>query len=112
MPKINTSDYGYVTIDNIQHDNDVYILVDGTVEERPKSHEITKQEIEYIAKDGPEVIVIGKGTSGVAALNEEASQMLEKLGVEVIKDKTQDIRDSYNQKSQKQKIAAIIHTTC
>jgi hypothetical protein len=110
MATIDTSAFGSVTIDEKKYDSDVYVLVSGKVEEREKSHTISKKEIEYILKDSPEMIVIGRGTSAVAELNDEAQRFVETLDIDVVIGKTPDIRTAFN--GAKGKVGAIIHTTC
>ena len=112
MPIINDSEYGWITIDSQKYESDVFINVNGEVEEREKSHEIKKEEIEYLLKDNPNVIVIGKGTSGSAECNADAKAFIEMLDVEVIIDNTPDIREKYNHYAAEKRVAALIHTTC
>jgi hypothetical protein len=112
MLTINDSVYGSITINNLKYNFDVYILVSEIIEERESSHTITKEEIEHVLKGNPNVIVIGKGTSGVAELNEEAKKFVKSLDIEIIIDDTPKIRDKFNEKAKTKKVAAIIHTTC
>lgn len=116
MVKINTSEFGSITIDNKKYPHDVYIFPSGKVEERPHSHSISKDQVEHILKENSdlEVIFIGKGTSGMASLDADARELLEKKGIEIIEANTPDIKDKFNELADKRekKIAAIIHTTC
>ena len=63
-------------------------------------------------KENPDVVVIGKGTSGMASLSDDARAELEKKGIELVEGDTQDIRDKFNQLTKTKKVAAIIHVTC
>ncbi|MEA1965217.1 MAG: hypothetical protein U9O41_08895, partial [Candidatus Aerophobetes bacterium] len=63
-------------------------------------------------KENPEVIVIGKGTSGLASLNSEARALLQEKRVEIIEADTPDIKDKFNEFSETKRIAAIVHVTC
>ena len=63
-------------------------------------------------KENPDVVVIGKGTSGMASLSDDARAELEKKGIEIVEGDTQDIRDKFNLLTKTKKVAAIIHVTC
>jgi hypothetical protein len=112
MPTINNSEFGSVTVDGQKYNSDVFIHPLGEVEVREKSHEIKKEEIEYLLQDNPDVIVIGKGTSGVAELDEDAKALIKSIDVEVIMGNTPDIREKFNEKAAEKSVAALIHTTC
>ncbi len=112
MAEITSSGYGYIEINNKRNEHDVYILVSGSVEKRDYGHDIKKEEVERILEGRPEVIFIGKGTSGMARLAGEAKKLLKEKNVEVVKGKTQDIREEFNEISNSRRTAAIIHVTC
>lgn len=112
MTKINSSAFGSITIDDVKYDHDVYILPSGKIEEREHGHIFTKEQIEHMLKENPNIVIIGKGVSGMASLSSDARAELENKGVEVIEGNTPDIIDKFNQLSETKKVAAIIHTTC
>lgn len=112
MAKIDSSSFGSITIDGKTYDHDVYILPPGKVEERRGNHIISKDQVEYVLKENPEVVVIGKGTSGIASLSEEARALLEEKGIEIIEANIPEIKDKFNELSETKRVAAIIHVTC
>ncbi len=112
MAKIDSSTFGSITIDGKRYEYDVYIFPSGKVEEREHGHTFTEEEVEHILKENPEVVIIGKGTSGMAGLSSEARALLEDKGIEIIEANTPDIKDKFNQLSETKKVAAIIHITC
>jgi len=129
MAKINSSSFGSITIDGKTYNHDVYILASGKVEEREHGHTFSKEQVEHILKDynppsassrlpegkrapNPDVVVIGKGTSGMANLSEDGRTLLEEKEIEIIEDNTPDIKDKFNELSETKKVAAIIHVTC
>jgi len=107
MAKIDSSTFGSITIDGKRYEYDVYIFPSGKVEEREHGHTFTEEEVEHILKENPEVVIIGKGTSGMAGLSSEARALLEDKEAN-----TPDIKDKFNQLSETKKVAAIIHITC
>ncbi len=112
MVKINTSSYGFITIDGKTYHHDVYVFPSGRVEERAYGHTFTKDQVEHVLKENPEIVFIGKGTSGMASLSPEAKSLLKEKGVEIIEAYTPDIRDKFNELAKTKKVAAIIHVTC
>ena len=112
MVRIDSSSYGSITVDGKTYRHDVYVLPSGKVEEREYGHTFTRDQIEYVLKENPEVVVIGKGTSGLAALSDDARALLEKAGIEIIEDHTPAIVDKFNKLAKTKRVAAIIHVTC
>lgn len=68
--------------------------------------------MEHVLKENPEVVVIGKGTSGMASLSDDSTALLEERGIEIIEADTPEIRDKFNEISKTKRVAAIIHVTC
>lgn len=112
MIKINSSSYGSITINNKTYHHDIYVLPSGKVVEREYGHTFTKDQVECVLKENPDVVVIGKGTSGLASLNSDARALLEKRGIEIVEAYTPAIRDKFNELAKAKKVAAIIHITC
>jgi hypothetical protein len=112
MAKINAYSFGSITVDYVTYRHDVYILPSGKVEERPYGHTFTKEQVEHVLKENPDVVITGKGDSGLASLSRDAKNLLQKNGVEMIEDYTQNIVDEFNNLNETKKVAAIIHITC
>jgi len=112
MTKINSYRFGSIIIDDVTYRHDVYILTSGKVEERQYGHTFTKEQVEHVLKENPDVVITGKGNSGMASLSREARGLLEKSGIEVIEDYTQNIVGKFNRLNETKKVAAIIHVTC
>lgn len=112
MAEINSSSYGFITVDGKTYRHDVYVLPSGKVEEREYGHTFTKEQVEYVLKEHPDTVVIGKGTSGMASLSADARALLEKRGIEIIENDTPVIVDKFNKLAKTKKVAAIIHVTC
>lgn len=112
MTKINFSAFGSITVDNQTYRHDVYILPSGKVEEREYGHTFTREQVEHVLKENPDVVVTGKGTSGLAGLSSDARAILEEKGIEIIEAITPDLKDKFNKLSEIKRVAAIIHVTC
>ena len=112
MPKIDSSTFGSITIDGVNYNHDVYIFPSGKVEEREYGHTFSKDQVEHVLKENLETVVIGKGTSGMASLSDDAKALLEEKRIEIIEADTPEIRDKFNLLSQTKRVAAIVHVTC
>ncbi|MFX1338363.1 MAG: MTH938/NDUFAF3 family protein [Promethearchaeota archaeon] len=117
--------FGNITIDGKKYNHDVYLFVDGTLQERDKSHSphinghrtLSEWELEHLLVNDPEILIIGMGQSGVLPMTDGVIDMIMSIkterNVQVIQGKTPDILDKTNQalKSGK-KVAGVFHTTC
>lgn len=112
MVKIDSSGYGYITIDGVTYQHDIFILPSGEVKNREYGHTFTKDQVKYIVKEKPEVVIVGKGTAGLASLSQDARTLLEENHIEIIEGDTQSIVSKFNDLSSRRRVAAIIHITC
>ena len=112
MVKIDSSTFGSITIDGKIYNHDVYIFPSGKVEEREHSHVFSREQIEYLLEENPEIVIVGKGVSGLASLSSEARDFLEKKGIEILEGNTQDVKDKFNELSENKRVAGILHITC
>lgn len=112
MVRINSSRYGSITIEGVKYNHDVYILPSGQVEERKYGHTFTGDQTEHVLEGNPEVVFIGKGTSGMASLSPDARALLEKKGVRIIEADTPDMVDELHELAKTKGVVAIVHVTC
>jgi len=112
MAKINSYTFGSITVDNVTYNHDIYILPSGKVEQRQYGHTFTKDEVDYVLKENPDVIIIGRGASGLASLSSEAKALLQDNGMELIEADTPNITDKFNRLNEAKRVAAMIHVTC
>ena len=110
--EINSSTYGSITIDNVTYNHDVYILPAGSVEEREYGHTFTKDQVEHVLRENPDVVVTGKGTSGLASLSSDARALLQKKAIEIIEANTPGVVGKFNKLNETKRVAAIVHVTC
>lgn len=112
MAPIDSSAFGSITIDGKVYNHDVYVLPSGKVEERGYGHTFTKDQVERVLRENPDVVIIGKGTSGLASLSSDERALLEKTGAELIEADTPGVKEKFNELTKAKKVAAIIHVTC
>lgn len=109
---------GQIALDDKIYRDDVYIRVDGKVKVRNTnaikkrygtSHEIGPEELKSICKEGTEVLVIGTGQHGEAALTAEGSAYLRQQGILLESLPTPQAIRQYNRTRGAK--AALIHVT-
>ena len=109
--EINSTSFGYVTVNNKTYNQDIWIFVDKTIEQRTKNHIFSTDELELLSKDNPEIIIIGTGQSGCVEIEEKAKQLAKEKNIELITEITPIAIKKFNELKDK-KIAAAIHVTC
>lgn len=119
MAKVEKFDFGSIVIDGKSYGKDVLIFADGTVKERKGcfwkfgSHDIKKGEIEEIARDAPEAIIVGTGTNGRAHLAPGIEGWAKERNLNLIVQPSEEaIARLHELTGQRKKVAALIHITC
>jgi len=112
MPKINSFQFGSLTVDNKRYDNDIIISWDGELTERDSSHTVSKSELIDLLAKGPEMIIIGTGVAGNVKIDKDAENFLKTKNVEVITKITPEAIKEFNNISKKKKTIAVIHVKC
>ncbi len=119
MAKIDKFSFGSIIIDGKKYSRDVLILADGTVRKRKGgflmfgSHGIKKEEVEELAEDMPEAVIIGTGTSGKASLAPEVEGWAKEKNLKLMVQPSHEAVSKLNELiKQKKKVAALIHITC
>ncbi len=119
MAKIDKLSFGSIVIDGKKYSQDVLIFADGMVKKRKGgflmfgSHGIKKEEIEELAEDSPEAVIIGTGTSGKASLAPEVEDWAKEKNLNLIVQPSHKAVAKLNELiEQKKKVAALIHITC
>jgi len=114
--------FGFIKINGIEYTNDVE--VSWTNEILPlvfkERHKIGAEEVKRAIEQKPGTIVIGTGESGLAEVTEEAKQEIEKNGIKLIIDKTEEAvktfnvlkEDSEEEEGKQEKVIGLFHLTC
>ena len=119
-PKINSTEFGSITIENESFDHDVIIRLDGQVKKRKKklskavygtSHIISVEEAEHVYEKGANLIIIGAGQYQQVKLSDEAEGFFKKKKCVVILLNTPDAIKKWNDTKEK-KMIGLFHITC
>jgi len=114
--------FGVITIDGKVYNYDIEVRWDGQVLKwwRGESHIIDVGDVKRAIEQNPEVIVIGTGESGVAKVTQSCQEAIEKKGIKLIIDKTEEAVKTFNvineeseeEEGEKTKVIGLFHLTC
>ena len=110
MVRINKTSFGSITVNGKKFNTDISIDADGIIEEKEKSHKITKEDLENLLLKEPEIVIVGNGQKGLAKITDEGRNFIEKEKTSLIELKTLEAIEYFN-KIKKRK-AGIFHVTC
>ncbi|MFA6132178.1 MAG: MTH938/NDUFAF3 family protein [Patescibacteria group bacterium] len=120
MPHIDSTEFGFIIIDNKKFDQ--VLIIGDQIEERdyPRlkelfgtSHRLGPWETEKLLSNKPEVIIVGTGQDGKLEIDEDFLAACRAAGVEVVVEKTPEALVVYNRLiSEGKHINALFHTTC
>jgi len=117
--RIESTEFGSITIDGKCYDFDVVIRMSGEIAKRKKklskkyygtSHMISKDEAKFVYEKGCDQFILGTGQYGNVKLSKEAAEYFDKKHCEVIAQPTPKAINSFN-KSEKDRIG-LFHVTC
>ena len=118
-PKIDSTEFGSITIDGLVIEHDVIIRLSGEIKKRKKklskavfgtSHKISIEEAEYILEKGAEWLIIGSGQNGMVTLSKEASKYFKKKKVRVELASTSEAIQLWN--NAQGSVIGLFHVTC
>lgn len=116
MAKIDSYKFGHIVIDGKPYDYDLFILPDGTVEDRKPSkgkHKITAREVARLRDLPADVVTIGTGAYGNAGLTGKATKFLKESGFTPRVLHSPQAVDEFNHATDEGKrVAALMHITC
>lgn len=119
MPKINKTQFGSITIDNIRY-KQVLIVGNNVIPRKEKelrkefdtTHFISNDEKELLVSNNPEIVIIGTGTADALSTFPEFDSEITSNGIKLIKERTPKAIKIYNKLSKNHSVNALIHTTC
>jgi len=107
--------FGQITINDQQYTKDVEVRWNGEVLDwwRNQGHVFALTDLERSLEQQPEVIILGTGVYGVAQVSVEVEKEMEKLGVELIIEKTGEAVKVFNkEQGAGKKVIGLFHLTC
>ena len=105
--------FGKIVINGETYTKDVIVFPDRVFSPwwRKEGHLLHMEDLIEVLKEKPDVLVIGKGYSGMMAVPEELLMKLTGQGIRIIVQNSSEAVNMFNNLSSKKKIAAL-HLTC
>ncbi|MBK8385857.1 MAG: MTH938/NDUFAF3 family protein [Accumulibacter sp.] len=117
--KIDSTDFGSITIDGATYPHDVVIRLSGEVLKRNKrlskqyyvaSHTISVDEAEFVYEKGCDTLVLGSGQYGNVHLSPEAADFFANCDCRVVLQPTPQAIMAYNKTNGR--AIGLFHVTC
>jgi len=117
--KIDSTDFGSITIDGVTYRHDVVIRLSGEVIKRKKglsrqhygtSHTISLDEAEFVYENGCDTLVLGTGQYGNVHLSPEAAEFFADHDCRVVLEPMPQATKAYN--NTKGRAIGLFHVTC
>ncbi|MDW7732366.1 MAG: MTH938/NDUFAF3 family protein [Methanolobus sp.] len=118
-PKIDSTEFGSITIEGKLYEKDVLVRLNGNVKKRKKklskviygtSHIISLDEAKYVYEKGAEKLIIGSGQDGMVKLSDEARDFFKDKDCKVKLFPTQEAIGEWN--LAEGKVIGLFHVTC
>lgn len=118
-PRIDSTEFGSITIDGSVYDHDVIFRLNGRVKKRKKklskevygtSHIVSLEEARHIYGEGAKRLIIGAGHDGMLKLSDEAKDYFQKKECTIVIKPTPAAALEWNKKSRD--TIGMFHVTC
>lgn len=117
--KIDSTEFGSITINGTTYSHDILISMSGEVSKRKKklskkyygtSHIISREEAEFVYEKNCKNLIVGAGQYGNVTLSPEAAEFFEHHDCRVILQPTPEAIETYNKI--RDKTIGLFHVTC
>jgi hypothetical protein len=115
MVKINSAEFGYLTVDNNTYSSDVFVYWDGKTEtaEAGVRHLLTLKQAKKILDRNPKILLVGSGHDGYFEVSDEVMHTCQTKKIQLIVMPTPAAIEKFNGLIEKRKkVIAFIHVTC
>ncbi len=113
--KIDSYQFGRITIDGHPYANDIIILPDNRVQDgwwRRHGHHLRVEDIENLVEEAPQIIIAGTGAYGRMTIDAAVERLLRSKKIELVAEPTPKAVDVFNQLVGQRRIGAGFHLTC
>jgi hypothetical protein len=115
MVEINSTEFGYITIDGKTYGHDVIVSYTGRVRKGwlQTRHVIAEEDFLDLLKEKPDAIVIGTGQDGCVEISPTVSKLIKETNVEFVTLATPQAIKKFNELIRLgRKVVAYMHVTC
>ncbi len=107
--------FGKICIDGIWYHQDLKITAAGIVLPdwwRKSGHVCGRDDVEDLLRDGPKILILGKGKPGFMKADSVLRRFLESCGIVLLEQPTAQAMVTFNSLHSQKKVAAGFHLTC
>lgn len=107
--------FGHIDVEGHSYDADVIIFPDHVQERwwRQEGHRLSREDLQTVLAEKPEVLVVGTGYYGRMQVPEETLDSLRSVGVDVRITRTSEAVAEFNRLQREcARIVAALHVTC
>ena len=114
VPQIESYRFGHIVIDGQLYTRDVILLADRVIPNwwRKEGHALYPEDLDAVFEAAPEVLIVGQGKPGRLRVNLETERALHAAGIELVALPTEKACHAYNERRERQSVAAALHLTC
>ncbi len=111
---IDSYQFGEIVIKGKKYTSDLVILPDRVKSHwwKKEGHRLCVEDLKEIMQEKPEILIIGTGSHGGLRVPHDVKDYVERHGVTIISQATDDACLTFNQLCSSQKVVAALHLTC
>jgi len=113
--RIDSYSFGVMKVDGTEYRGDLIVFPDKVKSGwwRKQGHSLATEDLDDVLAFKPEVLVIGKGASGLMDVPASTQETLQEAGIEVIAEHTGQAWRIFNEQVEKgKKVVGAFHLTC
>jgi len=113
--RIDSYSFGVMKVDGTEYRGDLIVFPDRVKSSwwRKEGHSLATEDLDDVLEFKPEVLVIGKGASGLMDVPASTQKALQQAGIEVIAEHTGQAWHIFNEQMEKgKKAVGAFHLTC
>ena len=113
--KIEGYSFGSMTVEGKGYDSDLVIFPEKVISNwwRREGHTLLMEDLEEVIEYKPEVLVVGRGASGVMTIPESTQKALKEKNIELVEGTTGEVYKVFNEYlSQGKRVVGAFHLTC
>lgn len=112
---IDSCSFGNIVINGTTYTSDLIIYPDGRIVDhwrRKSGHRLSSADIDALIKSKPEVIIAGKGASGLMNPEPNLETLLKKNNITLIAEPNDQAIHTFNSLLDSKRVGACFHLTC
>ncbi len=113
--RIESYRFGLMKVDGVEYGQDLIVFPDKIRSNwwRRQGHSLAVEDLQDVLEFKPEVLVVGKGASGLMEVPASTKKALQDEGIEVIAQNTGQAGNTFNEQIEKgKKVVGAFHLTC